>query len=233
MESPNYKSEVDRIIDVYDEYVNQSDKWSDSNLGNQIIYKERFVNIVKLFKKNKINLKDKKILDIGCAGGNLFPIFNNLGVKEKNINGIDIRLNRIDDAKMIYPKSRLKVMDARQLEFFDDTFDVIITFTLFSSILKNDFRKQIASEISRVLKPTGIILYYDFRYNNPFNKNVLRMKESDINILFPHMEKTLELITVFPPLIRNISYLSKTMYPLLSRFQFMKTHYIGLFRNIS
>ena len=232
MQSPNSIPETDRIKNVYDKYIEKYDKWSENNLGNQLIYAERLMHIISLLKNHKIRLAGKKILDIGCAGGALFPILNDLGVSSRNINGIDIRANRIEDAKRMFPKSNLKVMDARNLEFFDNTFDIIITFTLFSSILQNTFRKQIAKEMIRVLKPDGIILYYDFRYNNPFNKNVLRMNDYDINILFPHMEKTLQLITVLPPLIRNMSYLSKIIYPTLSKIQFIKTHYIGLFRKI-
>tara|TARA_Y100001970_G_C13820654_1_gene644715 strand:- start:2 stop:691 length:690 start_codon:yes stop_codon:yes gene_type:complete len=224
-------NEKDRIVEVYDRYINDSllyNRWSEENLGNKIIYDERYEHIVKLLNDFKINLKNKRILDIGCAGGNIFPLLIDLGIDEKNINGIDIRSNRIKDAKKLFPKSKLNIMDARKLDFNSNSFDIIITFTLFSSILDEDFRIKIANEILRVLKSGGVIIYYDLRYNNPFNRNVIKMSYDEINDLFPKMGKKLDLVTVAPPLIRRIGCIAEKIYPILSKLNFLNTHYLGL-----
>ena len=230
-EKINSSKEKNRIVEVYDMYMNDSllhNRWSDENLGNKIIYHERYQHIVKLLNDFKINLENKNILDIGCAGGNIFPLLKDLGIDEKNINGIDIRSNRIKDAKKLFPKSKLNIMDATKLDFNGNSFDIIITFTLFSSILEKNFRKKIANEILRVLKPGGVILYYDLRYNNPFNRNVLKMSYDEINDLFPNMIKKLDLVTVIPPLIRIIGGMADNIYPILSKLKFLNTHYLGL-----
>ena len=44
--------------------------------------------------------------------------------------------------------------------------------TCFTSILDQEMKKSIAREVLRVLKDEGIILWYDFRYNNPKNPDV-------------------------------------------------------------
>lgn len=233
MNKTNDEVEIGRIVDVYNNYIDNPDtikKWSKDNLGNKAIYQDRLINIIQLLNDYEINLIDKKILDVGCASGNIFPLLNELGANKKNINGIDIRPNSIEDAKKIFPDHSLSIMDARKLIYADNSFDLIITFTLFSSILESKYRKQIADEIIRVLKPGGVILYYDFRYKNPFNSNVIQINYNEIKNLFPMMEKKIKQITVFPPLVRKLGVLTKIFYPILSNIVFLNTHYIGLFR---
>ena len=53
-----------------------------------------------------------------------------LGANEKNIYGIDIRQNRIDHAKKIYPSVKFLKMDARNIKYPDNKFDFINTFHL-------------------------------------------------------------------------------------------------------
>ena len=230
MNSKTKIEEVERIIAVYRNYANKLEKWSDKNIGNQLIYIERFQKLTKMIRSNKINFKNKQILDIGCAGGNLIPLLKRFGVGEENICGIDIREERIKEAKIHFPSSKFKLMDASKMNFKENSFDCVVTFTLFSSILSKSIRKQISNEILRVLKPKGYVLYYDSRYNNPFNKDVLKMNINDINYIFPSMEKYLRPITVLPPIIRRLGAFSQNIYPTLSKIKILNTHYMGLFR---
>jgi len=231
MNSNTKIEEVDRINSVYRNYATKHEKWSDKNIGNQLIYEERFQKLAKMIKSNKINFQNKQILDIGCAGGNLIPLLIRFGMGEKNICGIDIREERINDAKILFPSSNFKLMDASKIKFKENSFDCVVAFTLFSSILSKSIRKKISSEILRVLKPKGYVLYYDSRFNNPFNKDVLKMNKNDIDYIFPSMAKYLKRITVLPPVIRRLGALSKITYPTLSKIKILNTHYLGLFRN--
>ena len=121
-------------------------------------------------------------------------------------------------------------MDARNIKFNDSSFDMVISFTLFSSVLNMDYRKQIAREMVRVLKPRGVILYYDFRYNNPFNRNVMKVSYKDMKSLFPNMKMELTLVTVLPPLVRLFGGLAKYVYPILSKIPFLYSHHVGLIK---
>ena len=93
--------------------------------------------------------------------------------KKKNIYGIDIRANRVIAAKKLFPDVNFLNMNASSLKFPDKYFNFITASTLFSSILDRDMRIKIATEIAGVLIPNGYILFYDFRYNNPKNDNVI------------------------------------------------------------
>lgn len=224
--------EIERIKYVYGKYSPHSSKWSNNNIRNKLIYEERFENLKNLLELHNININNSKILDAGCAGGNFFASLLKSGIEEENIYGIDIRKNRIEDAKKKFPKSNLRLMDARIMDFQNDSFDIVLAFTLYSSILDKNIRKQISKEIVRVLNKGGVLLYYDIRYNNPFNRNVYKMTASDIDYLFPSMKKTLMPLTVSPPLIRKMGTLSRRFYPLLANLNLFKTHYLGLLKNV-
>jgi hypothetical protein len=45
-------------------------------------------------------------------------------------------------------------------------------FTVFTSILDKDMKRNIAAEMLRVLKPKGVIIWYDYFVNNPKNSDV-------------------------------------------------------------
>ena len=225
-------SEQDRIKDVYNSYKTDKNfhkKWSGNNIGNIYISRERKESMLPLIKKYSISLCDSKLLEIGCAGGGVIKFFLELGAREENIHGIDIRPERVEDAKLAIPNAKFSIMDASNLEYPDNCFDIITTFTLFSSVLDSKIRVAIANEVCRVLKPGGAILYYDFRFNNPSNKNVIGIRKSEIEKLFPKMEKTFRLITLLPPLARRLGKLTPVLYPVLSCTPVLRSHYLGCF----
>ena len=225
-----------KIINVYksyDENESFAKKWSNINLGNKVIEQEKLKDSKSILDESNLKLFDKKILDVGCAGGSTIRLSLKLGAKEKNIHGIDIREDRVIKAKKSFINANISVMDARSTDYPDEYFDVIITFTLLSSILNTNYRIKISEEINRLLKPNGYILYYDFRYGNPFNSNVREVSYKEIEQLFPKMNKKLRLITLLPPLARTLKGPTIQLYPFLSKFSLLKTHYLGLFKKNS
>ena len=152
----------------------------------------------------------------------------NLGANEKNISGIDIRDSSILNAKRRYPKAHFNMMDARILTYENNTFDCIISFTLLSSVLGFDNRKRIINEAMRVLKPNGFIIYYDMRYNNPFNNNIVGINKKELSKLFTNMKLDLNLLTIVPPVARRLGFLTKFLYPQISKISLFNSHYMFL-----
>ena len=223
--------EKDRIKHVYDAYLKDEkiiQKWSSLNIGNQIISEQRYYMLQDLLKKNNTSFKKKNILDLGCASGNLMTLLINLGANEKNISGIDIRDSSILNAKRRYPKAHFNMMDARKLTYENNTFDCIISFTLLSSVLGFDNRKRIISEAMRVLKPNGFVIYYDMRYNNPFNNNIVGINKKELSKLFTNMKLDLNLLTIVPPVARRLGFLTKFLYPQISKISLFNSHYMFL-----
>ena len=225
-------SDIEEIYKFYNSDKLYKNKWSKTNLGNRLIHNERFAYIKKKLKDQNFNLKENKILEIGCASGEIINDLIRLGANEEKILGIDIRKESISKAKTLFPYAKIELMDASQLQFKNCTFDLVTAFTLFSSVLELNLRKKIAAEIIRVLKPNGIILFYDMRFNNPFNKYVLGIKRNELKKLFPKTKIISNHITLFPYLTRTINFKTKTLYTFLSKFDFLKTHNIAVIRKI-
>ena len=198
IKNDSYVNNYEKINkNIYRRYMNErifGKKWSNKNIGNLIIHEEKLTISKQLLKKNGINLENNKILDVGCAGGDTVKILIELGAKEKNITGIDLRQDRLDAAKKIYPKANFLKMDAGNLKFSGGKFDFINIFTLFSSVNDLESRFKI-NEIQRVLKPNGFILYYDLRYNNPANKDVVGIHRDELWLLFARM-KNINTLTI-------------------------------------
>ncbi|AXD09270.1 class I SAM-dependent methyltransferase [Salmonella enterica] len=104
---------------------------------------------------NKLNLKDKIILDVATGTGNMIPLLH--AKKPYYIKAIDISENMINIARKKYPLIDFHVADITNLPFNDNSFDLVI-----SNFGVQHFYniEQSFSEISRILKPDGIFSFY-------------------------------------------------------------------------
>jgi ubiquinone/menaquinone biosynthesis C-methylase UbiE len=107
------------------------------------------------------------------------------GVRDTNIHGIELNPLRAKHAQELLPMSDLRVGDAAKLPWPDNTFQLVIASTIFTSILDPEVRGAIAGEIARVLSPKGALLWYDFRVNNPRNPHVRKVNRRELRSLFP------------------------------------------------
>src|SRR5438067_13539414 len=77
--------------------------------------------------------------------------------------------------------------------------------TVFNSVLDASMKEELASEMCRVLKPDGLILWYDYHMNNPRNPDVKAVKRREIHAFFPHSDIRLQRITLAPPQARLLA----------------------------
>ena len=89
-------------------------------------------------------------------------------------------------------------------------------------------KQQIASEMFRVVKGNGLILWYDFHVNNPWNPEVRGVKAREIRQLFPDCQVALRRITLAPPLLRLLAPYSWLACYALERLRVFNTHYLGV-----
>ena len=52
-------------------------------------------------------------------------------------------------------------------------FDIVMQYTVFTSVLDYEVKKRIAREMVRVSKKNGSIIWYDMRITNPSNLNII------------------------------------------------------------
>jgi ubiquinone/menaquinone biosynthesis C-methylase UbiE len=231
----NFENETDRITQAYErrqEHVS-SQLYSFFNTAHLFIVQRRDREIIEALKMHGIEaLEDKKILDIGCGGGRELGTLIRYGAGPDNLFGIDLLQNRIDNARRIHPHIDFRCADAASLPYGDDSFDIVMQFTVFTSILEIRMKREIAREIVRVLKPGGIILWYDYHMNNPKNPDVRGVKKKEIHELFPGCEIHLKRITLAPPLIRLIAPYSWLACYLLEKLKVFNTHYLGVIKKV-
>ena len=93
------------------------------------------------------------ILDIGGGGEGIIGI-----LKGKRVIAIDFRKEELEEAA----EGPLKiVMDARELQFLDDTFGTATAFFSLMYIKSRADHHQVFGEVFRVLKPGGQFLIWD------------------------------------------------------------------------
>ena len=151
------------------------------------------------------------------------------GASPENLAGIELRPEPVLKAQRTSPNLDIRCGSAVQLPWPDRFFDLVCQHTVFTSILDKAMKKKIAMEMSRVLRPGGAVLWYDFMYNNPQNPNVRGIKAGEIRSLFPGYTMHLKRITLAPPIARRIpESLLSVFYPLFSVVPLLRTHYMGL-----
>jgi len=174
-------------------------------------------------------LGDYRLLDVGCGDGRTLRQFVQWGARPERLAGIDLRADAIRHATALAPQMDLRCGPATELPWPDASFDIVCQHTVFTSILDESQREKVAAEMDRVLRGGGVILWYDFMYNNPSNPNVRGVKKKELRALFPGFALHLRRITLAPPLARWLpGAILPVLYPLLNATLLLRTHYLGL-----
>jgi len=190
---------------------------------------ERQLAISRLLATPRVaSLESARILDVGCGTGFQLASLTELGASPSLLFGVDLLEDRIAQARKQYPNISFSCCNAEILPYSNWMFEIVTVGMLFSSILSDTMATHIADEISRVLAPRGIILWYDFRLDNPMNPHVRGMPLRRVQRLFPGFQMQMQRITLLPPLSRRLGRRTPSFYPLLARISFLQTHYIGL-----
>ena len=180
------------------------------------------------------DLSSKKILEVGCGSGHWLRELTTWGARPENVCGVDLLWDRLSKAKSsCSPAIRLQCGSAAELPFQDASFDLVLQSTVFTSILDPDLKCRAAQEMMRVLTYDGIILWYDYRVNNPWNRDVRGVKRSEIKKLFPGCRMELRRMTLLPPLARWLAPYSPLACYVLEKLPPLRTHYLGVIRKVT
>ena len=166
-----------------------------------------------------------RVLEVGCGvGGNLLDLIR-FGFTPANLTGIELQRGRLDDARRRLPTSvELIDGDALDVAFETGTFDVVMLFTVFTSLLDEGYRERLARHVWRLVKPGGGVLWYDFCLDNPWNPDVRGVPVKAIRALFPEGTLHCRRITLAPPLARAAVRLHPSLYRLLNTIPLLRTH---------
>lgn len=113
------------------------------------------------------SLEDKWILDVGCGNGYWLRQILELGADPEKVFGIDLTSERFKQGVGKNPRIKLITSDARSLPFADLVFDLVIQNVCFMTIPLEQDRRQVATEMSRVLARGGYIYWWDLGQLGP------------------------------------------------------------------
>ena len=153
--------------EFHDNYANKLD-W-DKPLEKRLSYETEsigFSEVEKRFVEMLGSVNEKNILDIGSGFGNAAL---NLAQKGGIVTSIDISPNLIKGCKYRAQKNRLtvdfQVMDAQNLKFEDNSFDIILGYRTIHHL--QDINTFLLGAY-RFLKPGGFVLFVEPQKLNPF-----------------------------------------------------------------
>jgi ubiquinone/menaquinone biosynthesis C-methylase UbiE len=153
------------------------------------------------------------------------------GAEPSRVAGIDIRAQAVARAQALSPQLTIRLGSAEALPWDGESFHLVCQQTVLSSVLDPSRRLGIASEMSRVLRPGGFVLWYDFFYDNPRNSDVVGLGAAEIRRLFPDFRASIRRITLAPPVARRLPTWSLPLsYQLLASVPLLRTHYLALLR---
>lgn len=219
------------------EYADRIVKYSENNKYSlldqtQLFFlqnrKRKLLSILQKFTTN--SLINSKLLEIGCGSGGVLVEYFSLGASLRKLYGIDLLFDRLKEAKEKLPTSHIQNANGEFIPYRNSSFDFVLQYTAFSSILDPSIKQNVAEEMLRVLKkPDGLIIWYDF-WLNPTNLHTKGIRKKEIRELFPNCTYDFNKITLAPPLARKLVPISWIFSQLLEKFGIFNTHYLVLIK---
>lgn len=209
-----------------------SDIYSPFNPAHLFMVQQRQRAMLRLLRRHGFYpLAEKRILELGCGKGGVLLEYLGYGVSSHLLHGADLLWDSIVKARHLLPHLPLTCADGQNLPYTSASFDLVLQFTVFSSILNESIKANLASEMLRVLKPDGMILWYDF-WLNPTNSQTQGIRPAEIRRLFPNSHFEFLRITLAPPLTRILAPVCWEMALLLENLRILNTHYLVSIRPI-
>ena len=224
-------NELQRLRNVYSGRIeaNVISRYSLLRPGELFMAQDRERALLRLLRQSGVvDTADLQILEVGCGRAHRLLDWVRWGTPAVNLVGIDLMEALVRQARLNLPAARFAVASVDHLPFRDSSFDVVTQFTVFSSILDGELRGAAAREMWRILRPGGLVLWYDFRYPSPRNRDVRPVGRREISQLFPDAAIHIRSTTLAPPLSRSLAPLSINVCNLISLLPALRTHYAAL-----
>ncbi len=145
--------------------------FSKQKISNQTIFlskkgEKKAIKLMKLIKSNNSNYK--RFLELGCNEGMVCYHLQSMG---KTAVGIDIKSTYFDE-RAIKKNIELLEMDARDLKFEEESFDMVFSFDCFEHFPNPD---KVLEEAIRVLRKGGLIyILFSLPYMSPYGLHAFK-----------------------------------------------------------
>ena len=170
-------------------------------------------------------LAELDVLEVGCGGGDNLLELIRLGCDPARLFGNELLPERAAAARLRLPASvAVHEGDALQMPLPDASFDLVLQYTVFSSILDDAFQARLADRLWQWLRPGGAVVWYDFTVDNPRNPDVRGVPLARVRALFPQARSDARRITLAPPIARRVARLHPQACNLLNTLPLLRTH---------
>lgn len=219
---------VRRLYETVYKSPNIKSRWDPSNPGIVQREAERWSAIERLVRDHGyLPLSEQSILEVGCGDGSNLSMLVSIGATPGNLCGLDLVPERISAAKSGNPSMDFQVGNAEDLPYESSSFDLVLLFTVFSSVSES-ISRNVADEVSRVLRVGGAVLFYDTRYPNPSNPYTRPVSRTALERYFPEFEADIRTITLLPPLSRLLGRLCPRLCSRLSMIPVLRSHHLAV-----
>ena len=164
------------------------------------------------------------VLEVGCGTGGVVHWAADAGAE--SVVGVDVIDERLREADAAYGMGHYVLADGSGLPIADGTVDTVVCSTLFSSILDDAVATTVVTELDRVLRPDGALLWFDFFRDNPRNRDVRGVRLSQLRSWFGGYEMHVERVVLAPPIARRLR-ARPGLAAALERIRPLRTHLAG------
>jgi ubiquinone/menaquinone biosynthesis C-methylase UbiE len=135
-----------------------------STYWNNVASQKAFGHPIDWGKWQELVARDARVLDYGCGHGRLCGELANKGFR--NVIGVDSSVRMIEIARNTYPNRDFRVVENSGFPFDDEVFDVVLLFTVLTSVPANEEQMAVVTESHRVLRQGGILYVSDMPLQN-------------------------------------------------------------------
>ena len=151
--------------------------------------------------------KGDRVLDVGCGTGDQVFYYGKRGIEA---TGIDLNPKMIKVAEERKRRENLSnssflIADAQKLPFGDNSFD-FVSISLVLHEIEEGLRDKIISEMKRVLKKDGFLIFIDFKTPPPSNLSSFFVKTIEYLVggnHYPYFKNYFEKEGLLPLLLKN------------------------------
>jgi ubiquinone/menaquinone biosynthesis C-methylase UbiE len=199
------------------------------SIAGRFQFQERERHVLRLLDRYQLMpLSGKKILEVGCGTGKWLRDLIAWGADPESLVGVELLQASAARARRLCPQAvTVECGNAASLGFPSASFDIVLQATVFTSVLDGEMKQAMAAEMLRVLRPKGVILWYDFFWKNPANPYVAPVGKGELRQLFPGCSFDVGRVTLAPPLTRLVAPRAWVISAALSRIPALCTHYLG------
>jgi len=226
--TPRPDVEVDRIRQRYAARDASEDlrRYSLLSPSSRFAFFERNDLLARfLAARHGYDLSHLRALEVGCGNGINLAMLIALGATPEHLYGNELLEPRLELARSTLP-AQVKLLPGNCLELPIEpgSLDVVLQFTVFSSILDDALCAAIAERMWTFLRPGGAVVSYDLRVANPRNPDVRPVTVRDLRRYFPRAAVSSRSCTLAPPIARRVAPISESLHRLLSAIPILRSH---------